>query len=161
MMTHSHRGIRARCAAGAFVAAAALFIAPPAFAQAPAPGEADPGVRPIRMIDRAEVRASRVEIQAGATRSVHAHDDVIYHLWIPIEGSLQITIGNDAPVSAASGQAFFMKRGTRHGFKNIGTTPGAALEIFIKQTTTAGGIDPLAAIAGELAALMGTRQTVP
>src|SRR4051812_44620862 len=40
-----------------------------------APGEADPGVRPTRMIDRAEVRASRVEVQAGATRRVHTHDD--------------------------------------------------------------------------------------
>src|SRR5438093_238820 len=47
-----------------------------------APGEADPGVRPTRMIDRAEVRASRVEVQAGATRRVHTHDDVEYHLWI-------------------------------------------------------------------------------
>jgi quercetin dioxygenase-like cupin family protein len=161
MMTHPHRISRARCTFGAFTAAMALFIAQPAFAQAPAPGEADPGVKPIRMIDRAEVRVSRVEIQAGATRRVHAHDDVVYHLWIPIEGSLQITIGTDAPVSAASGQAFFMKRGTAHGFKNIGTTPGAALEIFIKQTTTARGGDPLAAVAGELAALLGTRPPQP
>ena len=117
----------------------ALLTCRPAFAQAPTPGEADPGVRPIRMIDRAEVRVSRVEIQAGATRRVHAHDDVEYHLWVPIEGTLQITIGSEAPVTAKSGQAFFLKRGTQHGFKNIGTTPGAAIEIFVKQTTTAGG----------------------
>ena len=101
------------------------------------PGEADPGVRPTRLIDRAEVRVSRVEIQAGATRRVHTHEDVEYHLWIPIEGSLQIAIGSDAPVAAAPGQAFFMKRGTPHGFKNVGTTPAAVFEIFIKQTTAA------------------------
>src|SRR3981081_1720132 len=98
----------------------------PARAQAPSP-EADPGVKPTRMIDRPEVRASRVVIDPGATRRVHAHDDVVYHLWIPIEGPLQIRMGSDPPVTAVSGQAFFLKRGTPHGFKNIGTTPGAAL----------------------------------
>jgi quercetin dioxygenase-like cupin family protein len=120
--------------------------------QIQATGEADPGVRPTRMIDRAEVRVSRVEIQAGATRRMHAHDDVEYHLWIPVEGTLQITIGSEAPVTALAGQAFFMKRGTSHGFKNIGSTPGAALEIFVKQATTARGQDALSALAPELAA---------
>jgi mannose-6-phosphate isomerase-like protein (cupin superfamily) len=99
------------------------------------------------MIDRAEVRVSRVEIQAGAVRRVHTHDDVVYHLWVPIEGTFQITIGAAAPVAAASGQAFFMTRGTQHGFKNTGTTPGAVLEIFIKQTTVAGGADVDAVVA--------------
>ncbi len=119
----------------------ALISGSSATGQTPAAGEADPGVRPNRMIDRAEVRVSRVEIQAGATRRVHAHDDVVYHLWVPLEGTLQITIGSAPPVTATSGQAFFMTRGTQHGFKNIGTTPGAALEIFIKQTTLASDVD--------------------
>jgi len=66
---------------------------------------------------------------------------------------LEFTIGSDAPVAAAAGQAFFLKRGTPHGFKNAGTTPAAVFEIFIKQTTTAGGPDPLGALALELAAL--------
>ena len=130
--------------------ALALLTAGSALAQAPAAAvqpEADPGVRPTRMIDRAEVRVSRVEIQPGATRRVHVHDDVVYHLWVPIEGSLQITIGSAAPVAAASGQAFFMTRGTAHGFKNIGATPGAALEIFIKQAAIASGFDPAEVLA--------------
>lgn len=119
----------------------ALLSASVASGQTPAAGEADPGVRPNRMIDRAEIRVSRVEIQAGATRRVHAHDDVVYHVWVPLEGTLQITIGEAAPVTATSGQAFFMTRGTQHGFKNIGTTPGAVLEIFVKQTTVASDVD--------------------
>lgn len=130
--------------------ALARFIVPPAMAQTPAPaqqGEADPGVRPVRLIDRAEIRVSRVEIAAGAVRRVHQHDDVVYHLWVPLEGTLQITIGNDPPVAATAGQAFFMKKGTPHGFKNIGTTPGAAMEIFVKQTTTAGGPKPADVLA--------------
>ena len=129
---------------------AAIVLVRPASAQTPAAGEADPGVRPTRLIDRAEIRVSRVDIQPGATRRVHTHDDVEYHLWIPLEGNLQITIGSDAPVAAKAGQAFFMKRGTPHGFKNVGTTPGAAFEIFVKQTTTAAGADLLGALIAEL-----------
>lgn len=124
-----------------------VFAWSSAWGQTPAAGEADPGVRPTRLIDRAEVRVTRVELQPGATRRIHTHDDVDYHLWIPVEGRLQLTIGSDAPVAAASGQAFFFKRGTPHGFKNAGQTPAAVLEIFVKPATPAAGraaIDPLA-----------------
>lgn len=120
----------------------AVFAGQPAAAQTPVAGEADPGVRPTRLIDRDEVRVSRVEIQPGATRRVHVHDDVAYHLWVPVEGQLQIAIGSDAPIAAASGQAFFLKRGTPHGFRNIGTTRAVVFEIFVKQTTTARGPEP-------------------
>ena len=108
-------------------------------AQAPAAtpaGEADPGVRPVRLIDRDEIRVSRVELQPGAVRRVHAHDDVEYHVWAPVSGSLEITIGNDPPKAAAPGQAFFMKKGTQHGFRNTGTTLAAVFEIFVKKSTT-------------------------
>jgi len=131
--------------------ALATLVGRPVMAQTA--GEADPGVRPTRLIDRAEVRVTRVEIQPGATRRAHQHDDVVYHLWVPIEGQLQLTIGSDAPVAAASGQAFFMKRGTSHGFKNTGTTVAAVLEIFVKQTTTAGGLDVIEKLALNLDAI--------
>lgn len=98
--------------------------------------EADPGVRPTRLIDRDEIRVSRIDLQAGAARSVHAHDDVEYHVWTPVEGTFEFTMGGDAPVTAKPGQAFFMKRGTRHGFRNVGSAPGAVFEIFVKKTTT-------------------------
>ena len=125
-------------------------------ATAQAPGEADPGVRPFRLIDRDEIRVSRVELQPGAVRRVHAHDDVEYHVWAPVVGTLEITIGQDAPKAAAPGQAFFMKKGTRHGFRNTGTTPAAVFEIFVKRsTTTAAAIEPDALIE-LLAGLSGT-----
>jgi quercetin dioxygenase-like cupin family protein len=119
----------------AFGIGLAVLAGGPVAAQTQA--EADPGVQPTRLIDRAEVRVSRVQIQAGAVRRVHQHDDVEYHLWVPIDGKLEITIGSAAPVAAASGQAFFMKKGTPHGFKNVGTTPAAVFEIFVKQTNVA------------------------
>jgi hypothetical protein len=45
-----------------------------------------------------------------------------------------------------------MTRGTPHGFKNVGATPGAALEIFVKQTTSVSAGDPGGSLALALAA---------
>lgn len=142
---------------GVFAIVSSVSLAPPAAAQTRAAGEADPGVRPTRLIDRAEIRVSRVEIQPGATRSVHTHDDVEYHVWVPLEGTLQLTVGSDPPVAAKSGQAFFLKRGTPHGFKNVGTSAAAVMEIFVKQTAAARGQDASAVVA-ELAQAMSIRR---
>ena len=56
----------------------------------------DPGVAATRLINRDEIRISRVVLQAGAVRSVHAHTDVEYHAWIPLEGVFELTVGTDA-----------------------------------------------------------------
>jgi hypothetical protein len=50
-----------------------LLCAFPTGAQTAGP---NPGVTPVRQIDRAEVRVTRVELQPGAVRNVHQHDDV-------------------------------------------------------------------------------------
>jgi len=124
--------------------------------QAPAAtpaGEADPGVRPVRLIDRDEIRVSRVELQPGAVRRVHAHDDVEYHVWAPVSGSLEITIGNEPPKAAAPGQAFFMKKGTPHGFRNTGTTPAAVFEIpLLFETGGEGAFDTVIVVSAPLEA---------
>jgi quercetin dioxygenase-like cupin family protein len=114
------------------------------------PGEADPGVRPVRLIDRDEIRVSRVELQPGAVRRVHVHDDVEYHVWAPVSGTLEITIGNDPPKAAAPGAAFFMKKGTPHGFRNTGTTPAAVFEIFVKKSTTTASLSDVNVILAAL-----------
>ena len=38
-------------------------------------------------VERPEVRGIRVEVQPGAVRAVHTHDDVRFHLWIPTSGN--------------------------------------------------------------------------
>ena len=102
-------------------------------AQAPAPTKGpDPGIHPVRQIDRPDVRVLRVEIQPYAVRSVHTHDDVKFHLFIPVSGNLEITIGSAKPVEATPGQAFLMEKGTPHGFRNTGSTPAMAMEVFVK-----------------------------
>ena len=87
------------------------------------------------------VRATRVEIKAGAIRAVHQHDDVEFHLFIPLMGTLQLTIGSGQPVDAPVGQAFYIKGGTPHGFRNLGSTPGAAMEIFVTEGASAASLD--------------------
>ena len=129
---------------------AVLLYAIQVSAQAPAAKKGNEGVNPVRLIDRQEVRVSRVEIAPGAVRAVHTHDDVRFHLWIPISGKLEITIGSAKPVEAASGQAFFMQKGTAHGFRNIGSTPAAVLEVFVKEggaTAALSAPEVLAALA--------------
>jgi quercetin dioxygenase-like cupin family protein len=121
-------------------------------AQAPAAANnANPGVNPVRLMDRAEVRVSRVEIQPGAVRSVHTHDDVRFHLWIPISGKLEITIGSAKPVEAAAGQAFFLQKGTPHGFKNVGSTQAAVMEVFVKDGASAAEVHALGVALAALA----------
>jgi quercetin dioxygenase-like cupin family protein len=131
----------------------ALLYGYPSRAQAPAAANknANPGVNPVRLMDRAEVRVSRVEIQPGAVRSVHTHDDVRFHLWIPISGKLEITIGSAKPVEAGAGQAFFLQKGTPHGFKNVGSTPAAVMEVFVKDGASAAEVHALGVALAALA----------
>ena len=121
----------------AYAVSVALLCVVQVSAQAPAATNANQGVDPVRLMDRPEVRVSRVEIAPGAVRTVHTHDDVRFHLWIPISGKLEITIGSAKPVEAESGQAFFMQKGTPHGFRNIGSAPATVMEIFVKDGSAA------------------------
>jgi quercetin dioxygenase-like cupin family protein len=94
----------------------------------------DPGVARAVLMDRAEVRILRVEIQPGAVRRVHTHNDVPFHLFLPISGEIELTIASK-PVKAAVGQAFLLEKGTPHGFRNTGTAPAMALEVFVRAGT--------------------------
>jgi quercetin dioxygenase-like cupin family protein len=128
-----------------------LFLALQASAQTPgAANGPNPGVTPVRQIDRAEVRVTRVELQAGAVRSVHTHDDVRFHLFIPVSGKIELTIGSAKPVEAAAGQAFFMEKGTPHGFRNTGSTPAMVMEVFVKDGAAAAQQEPVAPLAAKL-----------
>ena len=141
------------------VLALTLLFAWHARAQTPSP---DPGVTPVRQIDRAEVRVTRVELQPGAVRSVHTHDDVRFHLFIPVTGRLELTIGSAKPVEATPGQAYFMQKGTPHGFKNAGSSPAMVMEVFVKDGGATAQQVPSRRIGDEDApTLAQTRATVP
>lgn len=126
----------------AFLAVLGLALLCLSHASAQTRPSPDPGVTPVRQIDRAEVRVTRVELQPGAVRSVHTHDDVRFHLFIPVQGRLELAIGSAPPVAAVPGQAYFMEKGTPHGFKNVGTTPAAVMEVFVKEGGAAAQLAP-------------------
>jgi len=92
----------------------------------------DPGVARATLIDNAQVRILRVEIQPGGVRRIHTHDDVTFHLFLPVSGTIEITIGSAKPATASVGQAFYLEKGTPHGFRNTGTSQAMALEVFVK-----------------------------
>jgi quercetin dioxygenase-like cupin family protein len=126
-------------------------------ANAQTPGAAntpDPGVNPVRQIDRAEVRVTRVELQPGAVRSTHAHTDVRFHLFIPVTGKIELTIGSAKPIEATPGQAYFMERGTQHGFRNIGSSPAMVMEIFVKDGAATAQQEPGQPAAWEAASIL-------
>jgi mannose-6-phosphate isomerase-like protein (cupin superfamily) len=108
------------------------------------------GYAPVPLWDRGDVRASRVEIKPGGNRAIHQHDDVKFHLFIPLTGKMQITIGSDKPVDAPVGQAFYIKGGTPHGFRNLGSTPASAMEIFVKNSASTASLDALDALVAGL-----------
>ena len=145
-----------RYASGMAVIAGLLCL--PASAQTPAKGKdadkeaarAAQGYAPVRLWERPDVRATRVELKPMANRAIHQHDDVKFHLFIPLTGKLQVTIGSDKPVDAPVGQAFYIKAGTPHGFRNLGSTPGSAIEIFVMNGASVASLHALGALVAGL-----------
>jgi quercetin dioxygenase-like cupin family protein len=91
------------------------------------------GVSNAALIDQAEVRVLRVDIEPGGVRNRHTHDDVRFHLLIPISGTVSFDAGSGAPVSVAPWQAQFMPAGTPHGFRNQGTSTVSVMEVFVRK----------------------------
>src|SRR5579864_6573567 len=145
-----------RYASGMAVIAGLLCL--PASGQTPANSKdadkeaarAAQGYAPVRLWELPDVRALRVELKPMANRAIHQHDDVKFHLFIPLEGKLQITIGSDTPVDAPVGQAFYIKGGTPHGFRNLGSTPGMAIEVFVKKGATSASLNALEPLVAAL-----------
>jgi len=113
-------------------ALAALLFTLSSNSQTPPRPNPNPGVNPVRLMDRSDVRVLRVELQPGAVRSVHVHNDVRYHLFIPVSGQIELSMGSAEPITAAPGQAYYMEKGTPHGFRNIGSSAAMVIEVFVK-----------------------------
>src|SRR5512141_319946 len=73
----------------------------------------DAGVARAVLLDKPQVRVLRVEIQPGATRKMHTHDDVRFHLFLPITGAIEFAKGSEK-TDAVPGQVFYMDKGTLH-----------------------------------------------
>src|SRR5689334_4429017 len=57
-------------------------------------GDPDPGVHYTVVVDNPSVRVLQVTLQPGAVRREHVHNDVTFHMLVPVTGSLELTAGS-------------------------------------------------------------------
>lgn len=133
--------MRTGCAVAAFVV---LISMTAGVAQTPGPQDGDLVLKPIAatsgqgisnapLIDRPEVRVLRVDIAPGGVRNIHTHDDMRYHLFIPTAPGMQFEADSQPAQATKPWQAHFIQGGTRHGFKNTGTSTVTVVEVFVKK----------------------------
>ena len=91
------------------------------------------GVSNAPLIDRDEVRVLRVDIAPGGVRNIHSHDDMQYHLFIPVSGGMRFETEADRPIDVAAWQAQFVAGGTKHGFRNTSAATVTVVEVFVKK----------------------------
>ena len=139
---------------------------PSAGAPAPAPargggpmkagqtGNPDPGVNFVVVVDNPHVRVLQVTLQPGAVRRPHVHNDVTFHMLVPVTGSLELTIEKEPVVTTVPGQAYYMAKGQTHGFMNKGSAAVQVIELFIKP-------DPGAIPPSESTAVPATTPATP
>jgi quercetin dioxygenase-like cupin family protein len=101
-------------------------------------GDPDPGVHYIVMLENPSVRVLQVTLQPGAVRRDHVHNDVTFHMLVPITGSLEVTQASaTAPtgretLTAVPGQAYYMVKGQPHGFTNKTAAAVQVIEVFVR-----------------------------
>lgn len=126
----------------AFAQTPAQRQAAPAQGQAPArggggqkvgqTGNPDPGVTFLNVVENPHVRVLQVTLQPGAVRRTHVHNDVTFHMMVPVTGQLELVVEKDPPITAVPGQAYYMMKGQNHGFTNKTSAPVQVIELFIK-----------------------------
>ena len=99
-------------------------------------GDPDPGVHFIVVVDNPQVRVLQVTLQPGAVRRPHVHNDVTFHMLVPVTGSLELTVEGTV-ITTVPGQAYYMVKGQTHGFTNKTAAPVQVVELFIKPPTPA------------------------
>jgi quercetin dioxygenase-like cupin family protein len=95
-------------------------------------GDPDPGVHFIVVVDNPHVRVLQTTLQPGAARRPHVHNDVTFHMLVPVTGSLELIIEQRAPIVAAPGQAYYVMKGEAHTVANRTAAPVQAIELFVK-----------------------------
>jgi len=95
-------------------------------------GNPDPGVNFLNVVENPHVRVLQVTLQPGAVRRPHVHNDVTFHMLVPITGSLELTVEKDPVVTTVPGQAYYMVKGQTHSFTNKTAAAVQVIELFIK-----------------------------
>jgi quercetin dioxygenase-like cupin family protein len=121
-------------------------------------GNPDPGVNFLNVVENPHVRVLQVTLQPGAVRRPHVHNDVTFHMLVPITGSLELTVEKDPVVTTVPGQAYYMMKGQTHTFTNKSAAAVQVIEIFIKPDP---GVAPAAAAPAAVAPAPATPAPAP
>src|SRR5687767_3480341 len=95
-------------------------------------GNPDPGVNFLNVVENPHVRVLQVTLQPGAVRRPHVHNDVTFHMLVPITGALELTVEKDPVITTVPGQAYYMTKGQVHTFTNKSGAAVQVIELFIK-----------------------------
>jgi quercetin dioxygenase-like cupin family protein len=99
-------------------------------------GDPDPGVHFLVVVDNPHVRVLQVTLQPGAVRRPHVHNDVTFHMMVPVTGGLELTVDGQT-TATVPGQAYYMVKGQPHGFTNKTAAAVQVIELFIKPPVAA------------------------
>ncbi len=92
----------------------------------------DPGISWILVTETPQYRVLRDFAEPGATRRMHHHADVRWHVLTLATGRLMLTVEGDAAVPVVAGQSLALKGGVNHTFTNVGPETATIIEVFGK-----------------------------
>jgi quercetin dioxygenase-like cupin family protein len=92
----------------------------------------EPGITTMLVMDRPDFRVLRDWAEAGATRVMHNHPGVTYHVFTLLTGQLTLTIEGKPPIEVKAGDVIDLPGGARHTFTNNGTVTATIVEVFGK-----------------------------
>ena len=95
-------------------------------------GTGNAGISNAVLRDQPEIRVIRVQVEPAGTRAMHAHNDVKFHMFIPISGPMKLDFDSGQSVDVPAWQPYYMKAGTQHGFHNTSSGAVEIMEVFVK-----------------------------
>ena len=95
-------------------------------------GEDNIGISNAVLRVQPEVRVLRVVVEPGGVRAMHSHDDVDFHLFAPISGTMELTIEGEDPIEVTPWHPYYLDGGTQHGFHNPSSVAIEIMEIFVR-----------------------------
>jgi quercetin dioxygenase-like cupin family protein len=88
------------------------------------------GISNVALLDQSGARVLRVDVEPNGVRNVHSHDNVDFHLFVPVTGTVRLEVAGK-PLELGPWQAQFIKGGTKHGWVNTGSTTATVMEVFV------------------------------
>ena len=98
----------------------------------PLAGDENVGVSNATLRDQPEVRVLRVVVEPGGMRVLHTHDDVDFHLFMPITDTMTLNLDGGRSVEVAPWHPYYLDAGTLHGFQNDNARAVDIVEIFVR-----------------------------